>query len=124
MELSRELPGAHHVVRAWETHRIRVDDRWIERSFLLAPTRCVDVWDPDSIESLAASHFEPIFELEPEVILLGTGARQRFPGLELRTLPLTRGIGIEIMDNGAVARTFNLLAGEHRRVVAAFLLPG
>ena len=37
---------------------------------------------------------------------------------------LTRGIGIEVMDNAAAARTFNVLATEGRRVLAAFLLPG
>ena len=37
---------------------------------------------------------------------------------------LTRGIGLEVMDNAAAARTFNVLANEGRRVVAGFLLPG
>jgi uncharacterized protein len=35
---------------------------------------------------------------------------------------LKRGIGVETMDNGAAARTWDILAGEGRNVVAAFIL--
>ena len=61
-------------------------------------------------------------DLKP--VLLGTGERQRFPSPAAMAAMLTRGIGIEVMDNAAAARTFNVLANEGRRVVAGFLLPG
>jgi uncharacterized protein len=63
-----------------------------------------------------------LLALEPALVLLGSGARQRFPAPAVLAACLTRGIGIEVMDNAAAARTFNLLAGEGRRVVAGFLL--
>jgi uncharacterized protein len=53
---------------------------------------------------------------------LGTGERQVFPSAAVMAACLTRGIGIEVMTNAAAARTFNVLAGEGRRVVAGFLL--
>ena len=62
--------------------------------------------------------------LQPALVLLGTGERQRFPPAAAMAALLTRGIGIEVMDNAAAARTFNVLATEGRRVVAGFLLPG
>jgi uncharacterized protein len=37
---------------------------------------------------------------------------------------LSRGVGIEAMDNAAAARTYNLLALEGRRVAGLFLMPG
>jgi len=46
----------------------------------------------------------------------------QFPAPAVMAACLTRGIGIEVMDNAAAARTFNLLANEGRRVIAAFLL--
>jgi uncharacterized protein len=56
-------------------------------------------------------------------VLLGTGARLARPPVAALAPLLTRGIGCEVMDNAAAARTFNLLAGEGRKVVAAFVLP-
>ena len=67
---------------------------------------------------------DAILALQPEVVLLGTGARAVFPPQAVLAQFLKRGIGLETMDNAAAARTFNVLAGEGRRVVAVFLLPG
>ena len=59
---------------------------------------------------------------KPEVVLLGTGARLRFPPAAVLA-PLTRaGIGVEVMDTAAACRTYNILAGDGRRVVAALLM--
>jgi len=71
---------------------------------------------PDDLAALLA--------LDPEVIVLGTGQRQRFPSTLAMAACLTRGVGIEVMDNHAAARTFSILAGEGRRVVAGFVLGG
>ena len=57
------------------------------------------------------------------IVLLGTGLRQRFPTAAILARFLTRGVGVEVMDNAAAARTFNVLAAEGRRAVAAFMLP-
>ncbi len=56
------------------------------------------------------------------MFILGTGEQQVFPPVEIMAACLTRGIGIEVMNNASAARTFNVLAGENRRVVAAFML--
>ena len=65
-----------------------------------------------------------VLALEPEVILLGSGATQVFPPAAVLAHCLRRGVGMETMTNAAAARTFNVLAGEGRRVVVAFVLPG
>jgi uncharacterized protein len=62
-----------------------------------------------------------ILDLEPEIVLLGTGARQIFPPGEFGARFLRKGIGVEVMDTGAACRTYNVLAGEQRRVVAVLL---
>ena len=71
--------------------------------------------------SLAVGDLEPLLALQPEVILLGSGAAQVFPPAATLAACLGRGIGIEVMTNAAAARTFNVLAGEGRRVVAGFV---
>ena len=62
------------------------------------------------------------FPLEPEIALIGTGARQVFPPAPFRAAFLNAGIGIEAMDSGAACRTFNVLVGEGRRVAALIVV--
>ena len=58
----------------------------------------------------------------PELVVLGSGEAQAFPPAEVMAACLQRGIGLEAMTNAAAARTFNVLAGEGRRVVAGFVI--
>jgi uncharacterized protein len=89
-------------------------------SLLVMPERLLD-WAPASFAELSEAHFALIVELRPEVVLLGTGAKQRFPHPRL-TAPLARaGIGLEVMDVQAACRTYSILAAEDRVVVAALL---
>jgi uncharacterized protein len=122
MQLSFEPPGTRYYVRRCEAGRITVVDQVFESSFLLATDR-IATWDATSVEALSLAQLAPILALEPEVVLLGSGARLRFPPPLVVAAFLKRGIGVETMDNAAAARTFNVLAGEGRKVVAAFLLP-
>jgi uncharacterized protein len=62
--------------------------------------------------------------LAPEVVVLSTGAKQQFPRAALRAEFASRKVGLEVMEIGAACRTYNVLVGEERRVLAAILLPG
>lgn len=123
MDLSLDRPDGYLFVRRVATHAITVMDRDLTSSFLLAPDSAVEQWPITSALSLDESHVDGILELKPELVLLGTGARQQFPAAAFMAGFLRRGIGIEVMDNAAAARTYDLLAGEGRRVVVAFILP-
>jgi uncharacterized protein len=79
-------------------------------------------WPPRTIEELTVEHLSPLFELAPEVVVLATGSRQKFPRAALRAEFATRRIGLEVMEIGAACRTFNVLVSEERRVLAAILL--
>ena len=123
MDLSLERPEGYLFVRRVGERSITVMDRELEASFLLAPDRVVEGWPVDDMAALDEGAGEAVRALEPEVVLLGTGMRQRFPPAAFMAGFLRKGIGIEVMDNAAAARTYDLLAGEGRRVVAAFILP-
>ena len=77
-----------------------------------------------SVADLDDAAIARILALNPEVVLLGTGARATFPAQSVLGAFLRRGVGLETMDNSAAARTFNVLVGEGRQAVAVFLLPG
>ena len=123
MDLSLEHNGDYLHVRRVGEHSVTVVDRELERSFLLTPERAVEDWPVVDAGALDATHVEAILELQPELVLLGTGVRQVFPAPAFMAGFLRKGIGIEVMDNAAAARTYDLLAGEGRHVVAAFILP-
>lgn len=124
MQLSQENPEFTYVLRGVSDAGVLVNQRTLDRSFLLAPDRLVEDWRPRSVDDLQPADLEAVLDLQPTLLLLGTGPRHRFPTPAVMATLLTRGIGIEAMDNAAAARTFNVLATEGRRVVAAFLLPG
>jgi uncharacterized protein len=122
MQLNLEHPDHEFLLRGADGAAAVVNDRRLAASFLLAPDRLVEGWPVTDIRALTPADLEPVLALEPEVILLGTGQRQVFPGAGVLAAAMARGVGIEAMANAAAARTFNVLASEGRRVVAAFIL--
>lgn len=78
-------------------------------------------WEPVRIEQLLPVHFEQALALQPELVIFGSGARHRFVAASLLRCLIERGIGVETMDTAAACRTFNVLAGEGRAVLAALL---
>jgi uncharacterized protein len=123
MQLLLNQPvGRLHIRRA-TPDSVEVADRLLTSNFLLAPDALVDAWPVADLASLDAATAEPILSLSPALVLLATGPRQVFPPAAFAAAFLTRGIGIEVMDTLAAARTFNVLAAEDRRVVAAFWFP-
>lgn len=123
MQLSLNRPGEYLFVRKVGTEAITVVDRDLTGSFVLAPDRAIEGWPVMAVSDIDETAIAPILELKPAVFILGTGPRIVFPAQAVLAEFLRRGIGIEVMDNAAAARTFNVLVGESRRVVAAFILP-
>jgi uncharacterized protein len=80
------------------------------------------LWQCPGFEGLQPEHFDLFAELQPELIIFGSGERIRFPHPScLKNLYAMR-IGVETMDTQAACRTFNFLAAEGRRVIAALLV--
>ncbi len=79
-------------------------------------------WQVAGFEALTASHFEQLLALNPELVVFGSGERLRFPPAALVRALVGQNIGVETMDTPAACRTYNILAGESRRVVAALLV--
>ena len=121
MQITRELPENVHTIRGHAPDHIRVGDRILRTSFLLSATELAIDWPPRGVEELLSDHFSVALAWRPEIILLGTGTRQRFVAHEIYATILARGVGFEVMDTGAACRTYNVLVGESRRVVAGFL---
>jgi uncharacterized protein len=124
MQLNLERPDYAWFLRGADGGHALVNDRTLTRSFVIAPDALVEDWAVRDAAAMTPGDLEPLLALQPELIVLGTGETQRFPAAAVVAASLARGIGIEVMANAAAARTYSVLAGEGRRVVAGFILPG
>ena len=122
MQLVQDHPDFDYVLRGADGSSALVNERKLERSFIIAPRQLVEDWPVGSLASLDAAAMEALLTLHPEVVIIGTGVTQGFASAEVMAMCLQCGIGIECMANAAAARTYNVLAGEGRRVVAGFIL--
>jgi uncharacterized protein len=123
VQLSLNRPGEYLFVRKVAPDAVTVVDRDLSQSFILAADRAIEDWNVREVSALDEAAIEPILALNPAVVILGSGPRIVFPSQAVLAAFLKRGVGIEVMDNAAAARTFNVLVSEGRRVVAAFVLP-
>lgn len=122
MRLTLEPTDGVNLVRGWEPGALRVNERLVTGTVLVSADALmqIDITTPDDLDS---DTLAPAFELHPSVLLIGTGARQRFPAPATMHAFLAAGIGVEVMDTIAAARTYNVLVGEGRDVVAVLLPP-
>ncbi len=123
MQLNLERPDYQYFLRGADGGSALVNERRMTASFIVAPEVLVEDWPVRDASAIAPTDLEPLLALAPELLLLGTGARQVFPPAAALATCLQRGVGIEVMSNAAAARTYTVLAGEGRRVVAGFLFP-
>ena len=119
--LDRDSAPEGPVVRGFEAGGFVVDER-VYRTLQLTPLSAAE-WSPPPVAELAVEHLEPLLALDPapEFLLLGTGARLTHPPRALREALELRGIGLEVMDSRAAARTWGLLRGEERWIAAALM---
>lgn len=121
MKFTLQTGSGLNLINAYREGQVTINQRVFSRSLLVAPDRIVE-WLPARFDDLTAEHFDAVLEMQPEVVVLGTGARLRWPApQQLRGL-LAAHIGLESMDTGAACRTYNILMSEGRRVVAALFM--
>jgi len=121
MKLQRIDAGRHNLFTGYGAGYVAVNHVRHVQSVLVSP-QSVAVWEVAEFAELAPAHFGFIAELRPEIVIVGTGAAQRFPGADLSRALVASGVGVEIMDTRAACRTYNILAAEERKVVAAILV--
>lgn len=122
MKFNLDQPSTTHVVRAYGPGLLRIGERSYDSSLILTATRLIERWRPRSMDELEPADLEPVLALRPEVLLLGSGLRQRFPARPLLAALYESRVGFEIMDTGAACRTYNVLVAEGRDAVAALIV--
>ena len=124
MELTLHSPENHHFIRSVTGKGFHVNEVVYEGAIIVSAKTVIPSWTAESIKALTEAELQPVFELDPEIVLLGTGCDQLFPEPSLMMSFYRRGIGIEAMTTRAACRTFNVLMSEGRNAVAAMLPAG
>ena len=120
MKLHASSPSAAQTITGYGDDYVLINGARRESSVVVLPDRIVQ-WEAKAFDALSTEDFAFLKELDAEIVLLGTGPRQRFPHPRL-TAPLARArIGLEVMDSKAACRTYNILVAEERRVALALL---
>ena len=122
MKLHADRAEGVNVINAYTTDSVSVNGEVHTRSILVPPTGPIETWEAGSLSELTEAHFDRIVKNAPELLIFGSGRQLRFPSPALLRPLISARIGIESMDTAAACRTYNILVGEGRRVMAALLI--
>ena len=111
-------------IESYSNDTVVINGTGYSSSLIISPKKLVTGWQVSAFADLAAQHIDTITELEPEIIILGTGKKVRFPDPQIIAGIFSRDIGFEVMDTGAACRCYNLLVSEDRRVAAGLIISG
>ena len=122
MKLQSDPHSGSNTITGYGDDYVEINQTPYAHAVLLSSDGAISEWPVKSFEGLEASNFSQMIDLKPELILIGTGKRQRFPKPELLKALITAKIGFEIMDSQAACRTYNILVGEGRQVLLALIV--
>jgi uncharacterized protein len=122
MKLHSSTNQQYQTVTAYDECGVEINAIRFDTSLAVMPESAPVAWPVPSFEALAVEHFAQIDAMQPDVVILGTGARQRFVHPRLTAPLAARHVGVECMDNHAACRTYNILMGEGRKVTLALII--
>jgi uncharacterized protein len=111
-----------NAVTAFGPGWVRVGATEYRGNLVVTPDAVATDWAPGGFDALGEGDFARLLVYRPDVVLLGTGAALRFPPPPLTRALVEARVGLEVMDTAAACRTFNILAAEGRKVVAALIV--
>ncbi|MES9904069.1 MAG: Mth938-like domain-containing protein [Sedimenticola sp.] len=123
MKFALADPSTDNTIHSYSEAGIVIGSDRYDSSLIVMADRIIAPWGPTSFATVKMSDFELLNELNPDLVIVGTGQQQQFPSPALYRNLIDAGIGVEFMTTPAACRTYNILLSEGRRVVAA-LLPG
>jgi uncharacterized protein len=124
MKLHSATTKQYQTVTGYDDQGVEINAERFAFSLIVMPEAAPRPWNVPTFESLTAEHFDKIEEDKPDVVILGTGERQRFVHPRLIASLSARHIGVECMDSKAACRTYNVLMGEGRKVTLALIIEG
>jgi len=124
MKLHSTPTQQYQTVTAYDEQGVEINMIRFAHSLVVMPESAPKAWPVTAFDALTPEHFQEIGAMAPDVVILGTGARQHFVHPKLTGSLTSRRIGIECMDNQAACRTYNILMAEGRHVALALIFAG
>lgn len=124
MKLHSQDNRAFQTVTGYDQQGVEINAKRYDYSVLVMPEVAPRPWPVARFEDLTEEHFATIEQDQPDVVILGTGERQRFVHPKLIKALSARRVGVESMDSHAACRTYNILMGEGRKVTLALIIEG
>lgn len=121
IELDLNIDGINKI-NSYSIGNIVVSDTVYNSSLILSPEIIISDWPPENIFQMKLDDLEQLINLNPELVILGTGAKLHLQPETITMYFHSRNIGFEVMDTGAACRAFNFLIAEGRDVVAAMFM--
>lgn len=121
MKLHNTSTQQYQTITAYDEDGVEINLARFDYSLMVMPEMPPVAWPATSFDTLTSEHFEQINAAAPDVVILGTGAKQRFVHPRLTSSLTSRRIGVECMDNQAACRTYNILMAEGRKVALALI---
>jgi uncharacterized protein len=122
LKLHLQTAGTQFTFNGYGAGFVLVNGERHEQSVIVTPAQVLTDWGATTFDGLTAAHFTRLAALGSDIVLLGTGARFRFPPAALINIVRGAGVGFEVMDTHAACRTYNILLAEDRKVAAAVLI--
>ncbi len=122
MKLQSDPHSGANAITGYGNGYVEINQIPYDHAVILKSDGAISEWPVKSFEELEAGHFAQMVDFKPELVLIGTGSRQRFPKPELLKPLIAAKIGFEIMDSQAACRTYNILVGEGRQVLLALIV--
>ena len=122
MKLHSSSTQQYQTVTGYFDDGVEINAARYDTSLIVMPETLPRPWPVGRFEDLTEAHFDALGAESPDVVILGTGARQRFVHPRLIASLSGRRIGVECMDNQAACRTYNILMGEGRKVTLALII--
>ena len=121
MKLHRDSTDGHYSFTGYGDDYVAINGKNHQGNLVLLPRRLIQDWTDATFDSLTQADFDFLAELKMEIMILGTGAKQRFPHPQLLQGLMRAGVGLEVMNTQAACRTYNILVAEDRSVGCALL---
>lgn len=122
MQFLPDTQSSGILVKHYEKGAVTINTTTYRSSIIITSSEVISDWQPPTFAEVQPEHLQPLLELEMDVLILGCGEIQRFLPPAMLQPFMQRNIGAEIMTTAAACRTFNVLAGEGRKVVAGLFL--
>ena len=101
---------------------IAINGEKVTQSVVITSDGVRQIWGCNSFEELNLTHFSELANLNVELVIFGSGTRLKFPNPQWQVDLINKHVGLETMDTQAACRTYNILAGEGRKVAAALVI--